>query len=99
MHDPNDSAFRARLLKMATLSDVHVVREDDVFIKTRVGRAEAADPDSALPRRLFNLLLLVDGRRSVADFRRALIRFRSMDECFDMLRRMGHIERRPTRPD
>lgn len=99
MQDPNDSAFRARLLKMATLSDAHVLREEDIFIKTRLGRSEAADPDSTLPRRLFNLLLLVDGRRSVADFRRALTRFRSLDECFDMLRRMGYIEPLPMRLD
>ncbi len=99
MHDPNDSAFRARLLKMATLSDARVLREGDIFIKTRTGRSEAADPDSRLPRRLFNLLLLVDGRRCVADFRRALTRFRSLDECFDMLRHMGYIEPLPTRLD
>jgi hypothetical protein len=41
----------------------------------------------------------VDGRRSIADFRRGLTRFRNLDECFDMLRKMGFIETLPPRLD
>jgi hypothetical protein len=92
MQDPDLSAFRARLLEMIVLRDAPIWREEEIFAKTGNGRAEVADAQSRLPRRLFNLLLLVDGRRSVADFRSTLTRFRSLDECFDMLLRKGYIE-------
>ena len=92
-----DPSFIVRILRLASGAEGAALRDDDVYIKTRLGRLEAAEAASSLPRRLRTLLILVDGRRSIADFRRGLTRFRNLDECFDMLRKMGFIETLPPR--
>lgn len=99
MNTPIEPGFRNRLLRMAMESDHAALADEDVFVKTRSGRIEAAEPHSPLPRRLRTLLILVDGRRTMGDFRRGLTRFRNLDECFDMLRKMGYIETLPIRLD
>lgn len=76
-----------------------LMREDEIFIKTRMGRDEARATDSTIPRRLRMLLALVDGRRSVAELRTSLRSFRSLDDGLDMLRKMGFIEALPERWD
>ena len=91
--------FGAQILRMATNGDSLVIRDEDIFIKTKIGRIETSQVSSTLPRRLRMLLILVDGRRTMGDFRRGLTRFRSLDECFDMLRKMGYIESLPIRLD
>ncbi len=99
MNEYIDPGFRQRILRMAIGADGAALRDEEIFIKTRIGRIEAAEPNSSLPRRLRTLLILVDGRRSMGDFRRGLTRFRNLDECFDMLRKMGYIETLPMRLD
>lgn len=71
------------------------IAEADVFIRSHLGRLEAADRYSSLPRRLRVLLMLVDGKASVADMRRGLARYRGLDDSLDMLRQMGLIETLP----
>ena len=93
------SGFGEQILKMVANGDNLVLRDEEVFIKTKMGRVETSQVQSSLPRRLRMLLILVDGRRSMGDFRRGLTRFRSLDECFDMLRKMGYIESMPIRLD
>jgi hypothetical protein len=99
MNHPIEPGFRNRILRFALESDSAALLDEEVFIKTRIGRIEAAEPQSQLPRRLRTLLILVDGRRTMGDFRRGLTRFRNLDECFDMLRKMGYIETLPIRLD
>ena len=99
MLNPSHPDFGKSLLSLVTGSEPAMLRDDEVFIKTSRGRMEAAKETTRLPRRLRMLLILVDGQRSMADFRRGLTRFRSLDECFDMLRRMGFIERIPVKFD
>ena len=76
-----------------------VLREELVFIKTRIGRDEARRTDSSIPRRLRTLLALVDGRRSVGELRAAIHSYRGLDDALDMLRKMGFIEPLPERWD
>ncbi len=93
------SGFGEQILKMVANGENLILRDEEVFIKTKMGRVETSQVQSNLPRRLRMLLILVDGRRSMGDFRRGLTRFRSLDECFDMLRKMGYIESMPIRLD
>ncbi|MFT3800642.1 MAG: hypothetical protein QM766_05420 [Burkholderiaceae bacterium] len=97
--NPADPEFDKALRRLLSDPAEAALRDDEIFIKTRRGRKEAAEIDSALPRRLRMLLILVDGHRTIADFRRGLTRFRSLDECFDMLRKMGLIDTLPIRRD
>lgn len=76
-----------------------LLRDDEVFIKTHFGRIEAQSRHSTLPRRLRAMLMVIDGRRPVGLFRQALDRFRNLDETFDMLEKMGYVERLPQRLD
>ncbi len=76
-----------------------MLREDTVFIKTRIGRDEARRTDSSIPRRLRTVLALVDGRRSVGEVRAAIHSYRGLDDALDMLRKMGFIEPLPERWD
>jgi hypothetical protein len=71
------------------------LKDDEVFIRTHLGRIEIQNPSSTVPRRLRTMLLLVDGRRTLADFRRSMTRYRNLDESLDMLFKMGLIERLP----
>lgn len=75
------------------------LREDEIFIKTRVGRDESRRSDSTIPRRLRTLLTVVDGRRSVGALRAAIHTYRGLDDSLDMLHRMGFIEPLPERWD
>jgi hypothetical protein len=99
MPAPPDSALpdsaRATVRRLVLGGDAPVLRDDEVFIRSWLGRVEAGRRDGALPRRLRLLLLVVDGRRTVGDLRRGLDRYRSLDESLDMLRRMGLIEPLP----
>jgi hypothetical protein len=72
-----------------------LLKDDEVFIRTHLGRLEIQAPTSTIPRRLRTMLLLVDGKRSLADFRRSMTRYRNLDESLDMLFKMGLIERLP----
>ncbi|MCZ7560521.1 MAG: hypothetical protein M5U30_11045 [Burkholderiaceae bacterium] len=76
-----------------------MLREDTVFIKTRIGRDEARRTDCSIPRRLRTLLALIDGRRSVGELRAAIHSYRGLDDALDMLRKMGFIEPLPERWD
>jgi hypothetical protein len=68
---------------------------DEIFLQTPRGAALAARNLGEIPDRLRMLLLLVNGRRTVAEYRDLLPRFRSLDEAFDMLLKMGFVERLP----
>lgn len=85
--------------RLALGGDPAVLREELVFIKTRIGRDEARRSDSSIPRRLRTLLALVDGRRSVGELRAAIHSYRGLDDALDMLRKMGFIEPLPERWD
>ena len=85
--------------RLAMGGEPPVLREDTVFIKTRIGRDEARRTDSSIPRRLRTLLALVDGRRSVGELRAAIHSYRGLDDALDMLRKMGFIEPLPERWD
>ena len=99
MLNPADSDFDKTLQRLVAGHDLVVLNDEEVFIKTQRGRREAAAIDSTLPRRLRMLLILVDGHRTMSDFRRGLTRFRNLDECVDMLRQMGCIQTLPDRLD
>jgi hypothetical protein len=81
--------------KLALGGNAPILRDDEVFIRTHLGRLEIQTPTSTIPRRLRTMLLLVDGKRSLADFRRSMTRYRNLDESIDMLFKMGLIERLP----
>jgi hypothetical protein len=72
-----------------------LLKDDEIFIRTHLGRIEIQNPTSTIPRRLRTMLLLVDGKRTLADFRRSMTRYRNLDESLDMLFKMGLIERLP----
>lgn len=93
---PLDDAARRRVRRLALGGDAPLLRDDEVFIRSHLGRLEAARRPPQLPRRLRTLLLLVDGRASVGDLRLGLSRYRSLDEGLDMLRKMGLIEPLPS---
>ena len=92
---PLDDSARRRVRSLALSGSAAPLRDDEVFIRSHLGRIEAARRPAAVPRRLRLLLLLVDGRASVGDLRRGLSRYRSLDEGLDMLRKMGLIETLP----
>jgi hypothetical protein len=92
---PLDDSARRNVRRLALGGDAPLLRDEVVFIRSHLGRLEAGRRPPQLPRRLRTLLLLVDGRASVGDLRRGLSRYRSMDEGFDMLRKMGLIEPLP----
>ena len=90
MTDINTIFNRLDLMGAQTL-----IKDDEIFIRSHLGRVEVQSPTSTVPRRLRTMLLLVDGRRTVADFRRSMTRYRNLDESIDMLCKMGLIERLP----
>ncbi len=92
---PLDETARRNVRRLALGGDAPLLRDDEIFIRSHLGRAEAVRRPPQLPRRLRTLLLLVDGRASVGDLRRGLSRYRSLDEGIDMLRKMGLIEPLP----
>lgn len=93
------SSMRSIVRRLALGGEPAVLREELVFIKTRIGRDEARRTDSSIPRRLRTLLALVDGRRSVGELRAAIHSYRGLDDALDMLRKMGFIEPLPERWD
>lgn len=93
------SSMHSIVRRLALGGDPAVLREELVFIKTRIGRDEARHTDSSIPRRLRTLLALVDGRRSVGELRAAIHSYRGLDDALDMLRKMGFIEPLPERWD
>ncbi|MBX3589360.1 MAG: hypothetical protein R3E41_06580 [Burkholderiaceae bacterium] len=93
------SSMHSIVRRLALGGEPAVLREELVFIKTRIGRDEARRTDSSIPRRLRTLLALVDGRRSVGELRAAIHSYRGLDDALDMLRKMGFIEPLPERWD
>ncbi|HQY27695.1 MAG TPA: hypothetical protein PK956_01010 [Burkholderiaceae bacterium] len=93
------SSIHSIVRRLAMGGDPAVLREDVVFIKTRLGRDESRRTDTSIPRRLRTLLALVDGRRSVGELRAAIHSYRGLDDGLDMLRKMGFIEPLPERWD
>ncbi|NLD54375.1 MAG: hypothetical protein GX652_06915 [Burkholderiaceae bacterium] len=75
------------------------IASNEVFMQTPRGAHVAARGHAQLPDRLRMLLFLVNGRRSMAEYRDLLPRYRNLDEAFDMLAKMGFIERRPATGD
>ncbi len=92
---PLDESARRMVRRLALGGQAPLLRDDQIFIRSHLGRQEAVRRPSQLPRRLRTLLLLVDGRASVGDLRRGLSRYRSLEEGLDMLRKMGLIEPLP----
>ena len=75
------------------------IASGDIFVQTARGAQVAAHGHAQLPDRLRMLLFLVNGRRSMAEYRDLLPRYRNLDDAFDMLAKMGFIERRPAAGD
>lgn len=92
-------SIRERVLRMAMGAECSPLVPEDVYLKTALGRLECARSETRLPRRLRMLLMLIDGKRSVGDFRSGLTRYRNLDDSLDMLRRMGYIQALPQRLD
>ncbi|MGE0313936.1 MAG: hypothetical protein AB7P21_20185 [Lautropia sp.] len=84
-------------MALLTAGEVTEFTAVDRFAQTRRGAVMATEGHGTIPDRMRMLLLLVNGRRTVADFRDLLPRYRNLDEAFDMLVKMGLIEivRRP----
>ncbi|HPU50085.1 MAG TPA: hypothetical protein PK359_00890 [Burkholderiaceae bacterium] len=95
MNPSVETSFQTVMRRFGVHADYRPLRDDDVFLRSHMGRLEAADRYSSLPRRLRVLLMLVDGKASVADMRRGLARYRGLDDALDMLRQMGLIETLP----
>lgn len=69
------------------------IASDEVFIQTSHGTHVLARRNAEIPDRLRMLLFLVNGRRSMREYRDLLPRYRNLDDAFDMLLKMGFIER------
>ncbi len=95
MNSSVESSLQILFRRFGVRADYRPLREDDVFLRSHLGRLEASDRYSSLPRRLRVLLMLVDGKANVADMRRGLARYRGLDDALDMLRQMGLIETLP----
>jgi hypothetical protein len=94
---PTDS--RKNLISLLVRGELGLILDSDVFMRTSRGQREALERNRELPHRLRMLLMLIDGRRSVGNFRAAMTNYRSLDEALDMLMRMSYIERLPERLD
>ena len=71
------------------------IAPQEVFTQTSRGTRVAAHGHAEIPDRLRMLLFLVNGRRSMQEYRDLLPRYRNLDDAFDMLIKMGFIERSP----
>jgi DNA-binding transcriptional ArsR family regulator len=92
---PVEESISKTVKRLALGGTSPFLKDDEIFIRTHLGRIEIQNPTSTIPRRLRTMLLLVDGRRTLSDFRRSMTRYRNLDESLDMLFKMGLIERLP----
>jgi hypothetical protein len=69
------------------------IPSDEIFVQTPRGARIASHGHAEIPDRLRMLLFLINGRRSMAEYRDLLPRYRNLDDAFDMLSKMGFIER------
>jgi hypothetical protein len=92
---PVEESISNTVKRLALGGVTPLLKDDEIFIRTHLGRIEIQNPSSTIPRRLRTMLLLVDGKRTLADFRRSMTRYRNLDESLDMLFKMGLIERLP----
>ena len=69
------------------------ISSHEVFTQTARGTRVAVHGHAEIPDRLRMLLFLINGRRSMAEYRDLLPRYRNLDDAFDMLIKMGFIER------
>jgi hypothetical protein len=90
-----DDSARRHVRRLALAGDAPVLRGDEVFLRSWMGRLELARAPGRTPRRLRALLLRVDGCASVDQLRRRHPQLRYLDEGLDMLRKMGLIEPLP----
>jgi hypothetical protein len=90
---------RKQFISSLVRGDLGLILDTDIFMRTTRGQTEALERRRELPHRLRMLLMLIDGRRSVNDFRVAMTNYRSLDESLDMLMKMSYIERLPQRID
>lgn len=94
MDGSSTSGDWSRTLEALVQGRVGEIAAGDVFVQTPRGAQVAARGHAQLPDRLRMLLFLVNGRRSMAEYRDLLPRYRNLDDAFDMLAKMGFIERR-----
>ncbi len=73
------------------------IASEQIFRQTERGCRVASHGQAEIPDRLRMLLFLVNGRRSMAEYRDLLPRYRNLDDAFDMLVKKGFIERLPPR--
>lgn len=70
------------------------IPSQEVFVQTTRGTRIAVHGHEEIPDRLRMLLFLINGRRSMAEYRDLLPRYRNLDDAFDMLVKMGFIVRK-----
>jgi hypothetical protein len=68
-----------------------------VYVRTQKGSLEIGNPDAHLPQRMRNLLMLIDGRRPVAQICEILPGVAHMPGIFTALESIGFIQRAPLR--
>ena len=83
----------SRTLETLVNGRLHEVASGEIFIQTLRGARVASRSQGELPDRLRMLLFLVNGRRRMEEYRDLLPRYRNLDDAFDMLLKMGYIER------
>lgn len=88
-----------RTLESLVRGNAGEISAGEVFTQTPRGAQAASRGHDQLPDRLRMLLFLVNGRRNMGEYRDLLPRFRNLDDAFDMLAKMGFIERRGGRGD
>ena len=83
----------SRTLDSLVNGTIGEIPADEVFVQTPRGAVVVSLGHAELPDRLRMLLLLINGRRIMSEYRDLLPRYRNLDDAFDMLTKMGFIER------
>ena len=83
----------SRTLETLVSGRIDEIPSGEVFAQTPRGARVASRSQGELPDRLRMLLFLVNGRRRMNEYRDLLPRYRNLDDAFDMLLKMGYIER------
>jgi hypothetical protein len=73
--------------------EVARIPADEVFVQTPSGAEVAASAHAEPPERWRILLILVNGRRRMSEFRDLLPRLGDLDDTFETLMRKGYIQR------
>ncbi len=89
----SDYGSWSRTLDALVNGAVGELSSEEVFVQTPLGATAASYGHAQIPDRLRMLLFLINGRRTMAEYRDLLPRYRNLDDAFDMLIKMRFIER------